>query len=416
MKYAWVQEHRDSFPVAAMCRVLRVSPSGYYDSLDREPSKQTQRHERIKQAVQQVHTESYGIYGSVKITDQLQGRDDLESACRNTVAKAMKRLGLRSKVKKAFEPTTTKSDPSKRPAPNTLDRCFAADGPNRKWVTDITYLKTAAGWIYLAVVLDLFSRKVVGWSLSDSLETTLVSDALRDAIEKRRPERGKLLHHSDRGCQYTSEAYQKTLRTLEVEVSMSRTGIVAAEVYHGDQSDTHSLADTAMAARTNVSEAGREEVFREVVADKGYHAAQQLELVQGLDVRAYVPEPERRGKSRLGEKPLEVQRAVKGNRRRTKTEKNGRLQKLRSKRIERSFAHVGDTGGARRTRLRGIEKVRKRLLITTAAHNLGLLMRKLFGIGKPRALQGLLRHQLAAALQTLLILIRPPASPKSTGC
>ena len=224
MKYAWIQEHRDSFPVAVMCQVLRVSPSGYYDSVDRKPSQRTQRHERIKQSVQRVHAESYGIYGSAKIADRLQQSDELESACRNTVATAMRELCLKSRVSKSFTPTTTKSDPSKHPAENKLDRDFTAKAPNCKWVTDITYLPTATGWVYLAVVLDLFGRKVVGWSIGTSLATELVSDALRQAIENRRPEGKQLLHHSDRGCQYTSDAYQQTLRTLGIECSMSRTG------------------------------------------------------------------------------------------------------------------------------------------------------------------------------------------------
>jgi len=224
VKYAWIQEHRDSFPVAAMCQVLQVSPSGYYSSLDREPSKRAQRHDRIKQSVCQVHAESYGIYGVAKITDQLQNRDALESACRNTVAAAMRELGLKSRVSKSFTPTTTSADPSKVPAENKLDRDFTAEAPNRKWVTDITYLPTATGWVYLAVVLDLFSRKVVGWSIGASLATELVSDALRRAIENRRPDGSQLLHHSDRGCQYTSDAYQSTLKTLGIECSMSRTG------------------------------------------------------------------------------------------------------------------------------------------------------------------------------------------------
>lgn len=224
MKYAWIKEHRDSFPITAMCQALRVSSSGYYDSLDRPPSPRTERHERIKQAVEQVHAESNGIYGSVKIADQLRKREELESACRNTVSQAMCELGLKSKVIKAFKPTTTKNDPSKKPAENVLDRDFVADAPNRKWVTDITYLPTATGWVYLAVVLDLFGRKVVGWSIGDSLATGLVSEALRRAIESRRPDGKRLLHHSDRGCQYTSDSYQQTLRTLGITCSMSRTG------------------------------------------------------------------------------------------------------------------------------------------------------------------------------------------------
>jgi len=224
VKYAWITDHRDSFPVAVMCDVLGVSASGYYDSLERPPSARAERHERIQEAVAQVHVESHGIYGSHKIAQELDQREELETACRNTVAAAMQELGLKSRVSKGFKPTTTQADPTKEPAENKLDRDFTADAPNRKWVTDITYLPTAAGWVYLAVVIDLFSRKAVGWSIAASLATELVSDALRRAIESRRPEGERLLHHSDRGCQYTSHAYQTTLRTLGITCSMSRTG------------------------------------------------------------------------------------------------------------------------------------------------------------------------------------------------
>lgn len=224
MKYAWIRQHRDSFPVAAMCQVLEVSASGYYAWRERKPSPRAQRHERIQQAVEQVHAASHGIYGSYKVARELQEQPELESACRNTVAQAMRQLGLKSRVTRAFTPTTTQADPTKQPAPNHLAQDFTAEAPNRKWVTDITYLPTAEGWVYLAVVLDLFSRKVVGWALSNSLATELVSAALRQAIEARRPAGQQLLHHSDRGCQYTSDAYQQTLQALGIQCSMSRTG------------------------------------------------------------------------------------------------------------------------------------------------------------------------------------------------
>lgn len=224
MKYAWIRKHRDSFPIAVMCDVLDVSASGYYASMDRAPSPRALRRARIDAAVRQVHTASYGIYGSSKIARKLAECDELETACRNTVACAMREMGLKSRISQAFTPTTTQADPTREPAPNTLDRDFWATRPNQKWVTDITYLSTRAGWVYVAVVLDLFSRKVVGWSISDSLATPLVAEALRRAIESRRPAGKSLLHHSDRGCQYTSDAYQQTLRTLGIECSMSRTG------------------------------------------------------------------------------------------------------------------------------------------------------------------------------------------------
>jgi putative transposase len=224
VKYAWIRKHCDSYPVSVLCEVLEVSTSGYYASVDRAPSPRAERRARIDAAVRQVHATSHGIYGSGKIAQELAQRDDLEQACRNTVARAMREMGLKSRISQAFTPTTTQADPTKSPAPNTLDRDFTAERPNEKWVTDITYLPTLAGWVYVAVVLDLFSRKVVGWSIRDSLATPLVADALRQAIESRRPVGSELLHHSDRGSQYTSDAYQQTLRTLGIECSMSRTG------------------------------------------------------------------------------------------------------------------------------------------------------------------------------------------------
>ena len=224
MKYAWIQEHRDSYPVSVMCRILEVSKSGFYRSLSAEPSPRTQCTQRIQADVQRVYEQFDGIYGSYKIAQQLQQDDQMETACRTTVAKAMQELGLKSKVSKQFTPRTTVVDPTRQAAENLLAQDFQADAPNRKWVTDITYLLTAGGWIYLAVVLDLFSRKVVGWAVSDSLATPLVTEALRCAIESRRPDCKQLLHHSDRGSQYTSEVYQKTLKTLGITCSMSHTG------------------------------------------------------------------------------------------------------------------------------------------------------------------------------------------------
>lgn len=224
MKYAWIEEQRDSYPVSVMCRVLQVSKSGFYRRRRAKPGLRAQRTQRIHEAVQLVHEQSHHIYGSAKIAEQLQQDDQLESACRNTVAKAMREMGLKSCISPRFKPTTTQIDPSKTPAPNVLDQQFTATAPNQKWVTDITYLPTDKGWVYLAVVLDLFSRKVVGWALSESLATPLIAEALRKAIESRRPDTRQLLHHSDRGCQYTSDSYQQTLRTLGITCSMSRKG------------------------------------------------------------------------------------------------------------------------------------------------------------------------------------------------
>lgn len=224
MRYAWIKQHRDSFPIRTMCRVLDVSTSGFYDWLAAKPSQRALRSNSIKAHVLDVYKSSQGIYGSAKIAQEMRNSPERETACRNTVAKAMREMGLKSCVSKQFRPTTTVADPSRQAATNVLNQEFKADGPNRKWVADITYLPTLTGWVYLAVVLDLYSRKVVGWAISNSLETKVITDALRQAIERRRPATNKLLHHSDRGCQYTSEAFQSLLKTMQITCSMSRTG------------------------------------------------------------------------------------------------------------------------------------------------------------------------------------------------
>jgi putative transposase len=203
---------------------MGVSRSSFHDSLNRPPRERSRRADRIRESVVRVPQETDAIYGATKIAEELKHRDDLETACRNTVAQAMKELGIRSKLSRKAVRPTTQVGPSKRPAANILDREFTATAPNQKWVTDITYLATTAGYVHLAVVIDLFSRKVVDWSVSQSLATDLVQAALRDAVEKRRPDGSQLLHHSDRGCQYTSQAYQQTLRTFGITCSMSRTG------------------------------------------------------------------------------------------------------------------------------------------------------------------------------------------------
>ena len=224
MKYAWIKEHRDDYSVVRLCRAMRVSKSGFYNWLNGKPSPRSKRTAQIQDSVLEVYRQSNGIYGSYKIAEKLKTDDSLETACRNTVAKAMQDLGIKSRVSRKFKPTTTVSDPSKKPAPNILAQDFKADAPNQKWVADITYLPTLAGWVYLAVVIDLFSRKVVGWEMSDRLTTPLVTGALKNAIEARRPDTKELLHHSDRGCQYTSEAFQSIMRTTNITCSMSRTG------------------------------------------------------------------------------------------------------------------------------------------------------------------------------------------------
>ena len=168
---------------------------------------------------------------------------------------------------------------------------------------------------------------------------------------------------------------------LETEV------VLAAEIYTADTGDTDTLVDSVMEAQTHLSEAGLDTEIEEAVADKGYHAAHTLELAEAMHLRTYIPEPQRKHDRRWTDKPEEYERVVNNNRRRTKTKRGRRLQRQRSEKVERSFAHVCETGGSRRTWLHGLEKVRKRYLMSAVARNLGLVMRHLFGMGTARGLQ-----------------------------
>ena len=187
--------------------------------------------------------------------------------------------------------------------------------------------------------------------------------------------------------------------------------VLAAEIHPATRADVDTLVDSVVQAQVNVNAASERlghaaELIAEVAADKGYHAARTLELADALNLRTYIPEPKRKHKSRWGDKPEEYRVAVVNNRRRTRRAKSRKLQRLRSERVERSFAHVCDTGGARRSWLRGLAEVTKRYLITAAAHNLGRVLRKLFGVGKPRSLQGgfdpaaLVKSTFVAIIQT----------------
>ena len=220
MKYAWIAENRDSYPVKTMCRVLEVSPSGYYGWRARTPSPRQQRRKAIAKAAAAAYQESGGIYGYRKVHDDLQ--EQKIACCRETVRRVLRKRGLFSRTQRRFV-VTTDSNHTMPVAENALDRDFTAAAPNEKWAADITYLATCEGWLYVAVVMDLFSRRIVGWSMSESLEAKLVLDALAMALEHRQPSDG-LLHHSDRGSQYASDAFQTLLGKHQIVCSMSRKG------------------------------------------------------------------------------------------------------------------------------------------------------------------------------------------------
>jgi putative transposase len=220
VKYAWIQNHCDQYSVRALCRALNVSHGGYYEWQKRPPSKQVRRREEISHAARESYQASDSIYGYRKVHKDLQEQQILCSL--ETVRKVMRSEGLVSRVKRKFV-VTTDSNHNNPVAENVLARDFQATGPNQKWAADITYIPTQEGWLYLAIVLDLFSRRIVGWSTSASLETTLVLQALKKAIDQRQPGPG-LIHHSDRGSQYTSDAYGDLMPTHLFIRSMSRKG------------------------------------------------------------------------------------------------------------------------------------------------------------------------------------------------
>ena len=222
MKFNHIHKHRDLFDVHLMCAVLDVTPAGYYAWLKRPESDRAVRARELTEQVRAVHREAKGVYGSLKITNELRLRHVRVN--RKTVAGLMKRLGIRSKVGKKFRVQTTDSAHANPIAPNVLDQNFAAaDAPNKVWGADITFIHTDEGFLYLAGVMDLFSRRIVGWSMDDTMTTDLVERAFSAAVLSRRPS-SPLLHHSDRGVQYTSGRYRDLLERHGVTPSMSRRG------------------------------------------------------------------------------------------------------------------------------------------------------------------------------------------------
>lgn len=219
MKYQFIAEHRHAYPITIMCRVLEVSVSGYYAWCQRTPSQHCREDAQLAEQVKSIFQANRSVYGSPRVHAELQAQGT--HCARKRVARLMREQGLAAR-RPRHRTITTQSEPGALVAPNLLQRDFSADQPNTKWVADTTYIWTAEGWLYLAVVLDLFSRMVVGWSMAGVQDATLVIQALRMAIARRRPQ-GGLLHHSDRGSTYTSESYQTLLRQEGMVASMSRT-------------------------------------------------------------------------------------------------------------------------------------------------------------------------------------------------
>jgi putative transposase len=220
VRYAWMKERRQEYPVPVMCDVLDVSDSGYYEWLNREPSERHRRRDQLQDAAIKSYFQSNRVYGYRKVYHDLLASGI--SCCDETVRRILHGKGLFSRVKRKFV-VTTDSRHSLAVADNVLARDFEADDINRKWAADITYIPTAEGWLYLACVMDLYSRRIVGWSMSENIDSDLTCAALNMAIRLRHPDNG-LIHHSDRGVQYASLAYQAIVRRCRMVCSMSGKG------------------------------------------------------------------------------------------------------------------------------------------------------------------------------------------------
>ena len=216
-----IHDHREQFDVSLMCDLLGVSRQGYYDWIERPSSPSAIRRDAVVAAIRLAHAESHCRYGSPNIHQELLEKGI--KCCLNTVARRMKEHAISSVVHKKFRVSTTDSNHDQPVFENRLDRDFTATAPDQKWAADITYVPTGEGFVYLAGVVDLFSRRIVGWCMKDTLHTDLCVEALEMALANRRPT-ASLLHHSDRGCQYASGRYQDKLLEFNLQCSMSRVG------------------------------------------------------------------------------------------------------------------------------------------------------------------------------------------------
>lgn len=220
MKYRFMQRHQQEFSIERMSRVFKVSRSGYYRFIKATPSTRVEEEARLLVKIKDIHETSRQTYGSPRIHAEL--REEGEICSRKRVANIMKKSGIMAKMKKQFK-VTTRANPKAPVAPNLLEQDFTAKLPNQRWVADFTYVATQEGWLYVAAVLDLFSRRIVGLSMSDRMTDDLVIAALQQALNHRQPHAG-LLHHSDRGSQYTSSDFQQLLSRHSIIASMSGRG------------------------------------------------------------------------------------------------------------------------------------------------------------------------------------------------
>jgi len=221
MKYRFIDKHRASYPIRVLCRVMEVASSGYYRWCQQPQSQREQADQQLLEKIERVHQASRQCYGSPKIEQAL--RQQGIRCGRNRIMRLMRLVGLSSKRQRTFK-RTTQRNPQHRYAPNQLQQHFSVSAPNRVWLSDVTYIATQEGCLYLAAVLDLYSRRLVGWAMDEHCQDSLTQRALQMALRQRKPIDEQLVHHSDRGSHYTSAAYQQLLKKLHIQVSMSGTG------------------------------------------------------------------------------------------------------------------------------------------------------------------------------------------------
>ena len=219
MRFRFIEDRRADYPVRVLCDLLEVSPAGYYAWRSRPESRRSTTNRQLVNDIKRVHRDAYGRYGSPRIHVELkaQGR----GVSRGRIERLMRRHGIRAIMARPRWVSTTDSRHEFPIASNLLDRNFVAAAPNCVWLADITYVETDQGWLYLATVMDLYSRRIVGWAMADHLRTELPLAALRMAVAAKQPGPG-LIHHSDRGVQYASEDYRKLIQSAGFQASMSR--------------------------------------------------------------------------------------------------------------------------------------------------------------------------------------------------
>jgi transposase InsO family protein len=220
MRFQFIDDHQDTFSVTLVCRVLDVSPSGCYAWRKRPSSAREMANQALFKKIEAVYNDNRGVYSSPRIYREL--RDQGVVCSENRIARLMRLCSLQAKQTKRFK-TTTRRNKAYAAAPNLLKRDFTSERPDQKWLADITYIATQQGWLYLAAILDLYTRRIVGWAMSDRMTSDLTIAALEMALLQRRPDAG-LIHHSEQGRQYTDQEYQALLKNHGIHTSMNGAG------------------------------------------------------------------------------------------------------------------------------------------------------------------------------------------------